>query len=451
MPFKVEAAVITQKGAAAQFNSDSININKKVLPREVAANGYKGAGTVSGKSFFALACAEVESCADAAVVSLNERSEQFLAESADVQNIFSEFHKDITGALTEMGHNSSAFSCALFYADENEVIISQTGSVKCFRYSGEKLYFVDPILADHEDALSQYGSCRFDDVKDGDLFFLLDENVADSLNNELLENIAIQCAGNTKVAVKLLLSKVDASLNAGAFVLKIFKSEDEAVAASVSPLVAEEKISASDVAENEAAVNVANEENKSVQKKSAGAKVAVVAVTAMLVVVLFVVGVFIGRYIKTVIGPVEESQSVVDETEGTTEETTVTTDETTVEAEETTDDESTSDETTTDAETTTRKSTQASSGSVVTTTRAPETTTRKPVSVETTTKKPAPAETTTKAAETTTVKTEESSTQKETTTSVQETLAETTTVAEEITTQDGSTETTASEQDSVVG
>ena len=221
MSFKVEAAVITRKGTAAQFNSDSININKKVLPREVSANGYKGAGTVSGKSFFALACAPVESCADAAVVSLNERSSEFLSDSADVQNSFADFFKDITGALTEMGHNSSAFSCALFYADEKEAVISQTGSVKCFRYSEEKLYFVDPMLEDHSDAMSQYGSCRFSDVKDGDLFFLLDENVAGALNNELLEEICKQCAGNTKVAVKLLLAKVNSELNAGAFVLKV--------------------------------------------------------------------------------------------------------------------------------------------------------------------------------------------------------------------------------------
>ena len=439
MPFKVEAAVITQKGTAAQFNSDSININKKVLPREVAANGYKGAGMVSGKSFFALACADVESCADAAVVSLNERSEQFLAPAADVQNIFSDFYRDITGALTEMGHNSSAFSCALFYADEKEVVISQTGSVKCFRYSEEKLYFVDPMLSDHADALSQYGSCRFDDVKDGDLFFLLDENVADSLNTELLEGIAKQCGGNTKIAVKLLLSKVDSSLNAGAFVLKVFKDE-AVVAAAENSSENKENAAAPAVAENNAVEKeAAGQIADTGKKKSAGSKVAAVAVAAMLVAVLFVVGVFIGRYLKTVIPPAEESQSVVEETQETTPETTteeVSTDETTTEAE------STVDETTTEEESTTRKSIQASSGSVVTTTRAPETTTKKPVSAETTTKKPAVAETTTKAAETTTAKVEETTTAKaeesttqEETTVAQETLAETTTVAAESTTQ----------------
>ena len=349
MPVKVEAAVITQKGTAAQFNSDSININKKVLPREVAANGYKGAGIVSGKSFFALACADVESCADAAVVSLNERSEQFLASSADVQDIFSDFYMDITGALTEMGHNSSAFSCALFYADEKSVVISQTGSVKCFRYSEEKLYFVDPILSDHADALSQYGCCRFEDVKNGDLFFLMDANVADSLNNELLESIANKCAGNTKVAVKLLMSKVDSALNAGAFVLKILKDEEEIIAPALNVAQAEETaVVPSTVTEDEETV----ENTETVKKKSVGSKVAAVAVAAMLVVVFFVVGVFIGRYLKTVIGPIEDILAIAEETSENTDETTTEAEEST---EETTEDESSADETTAEAESTTQE------------------------------------------------------------------------------------------------
>lgn len=445
MSFKVEAAVITQKGTSARFNSDSININKKVLPREVSANGYKGAGIVSGKAFFALAGAQVESCADAAVVSLNERSGEFLADSADVQNIFADFFKDITGALTEMGHNSSAFSCALFYADENEAIISQTGSVRCFRYSEEKLYFVDPILSDHTDALSQYGSCRFDDVKDGDLFFLLDENVADTLNNELLENICKQCAGNTKVAVKLLLSKVSSELNAGAFALKVLKSEEEVVGAE-TPVAADDENSASApvALTDEAVVNEDREVKK--EKKSVGSKAAVLAISAMLIVVLFVAGVFVGRYLKTVIAPAEDSQPAVEETQETTVETTEAAEETT---EETTEEESTADETTTEVESTTRKSTQASSGSVVTTTRAPETTTKKPVA-ETTTK--AASETTTKPEkETTTAKAEESTAQEETVTDAQEKPAETTTVAEEGTTHVDSAETTEVEQESIVG
>lgn len=414
MPFKVEAAVITRKGTSAQFNSDSININKKVLPREVSANGYKGAGTVSGKAFFALAGADVESCADAAVVSLNERSGQFLADAADVQNIFADFFKDITGALNEMGHSSSAFSCALFYADENEAVISQTGAVKCFRYSDEKLYFVDPILTDHSDALSQYGSCRFDDVKDGDLFFLLDENVAAALNNELLETVCKQCAGNPKIAVKLLLSRVSDELNAGAFALKVFKTEEDIAPIAVNTAEGEEKTAVAPVASE----NDIEENTKAPKKKSVGSKVALFAITVMLVVGFFVVGVFIGRYLKTVIGSENASQPVAEETQDATEATTDATKETTEETtEETTVDERTTDETTTESESTTRKSTQASSGSVVTTTRAPETTTKKPVTAETTTK---PVE-----QETTTAKTEESTTQAESATD-----AEQTTVAE---------------------
>ncbi len=365
MSFKVEAAVITRKGVSTQFNSDSININKKVLPREVSANGYKGAGAVVGKSFFALADARVESCADAAVVSLNERSEQFLLNSADVQNIFSDFFKDITGALTEMGHNSSAFSCALFYIDEQEVVISQTGSVKCFRYSQEKLYFVDPILEDHSDALSQYGSSRFDDVKDGDLFFLLDENVANALNNELLESICKQCEGNTKVAVKLLLSKVDTQLNAGAFVLKVSKDEEEVSSVAVKDAESEEKLIEIPInSENESDEDAEEEKNEKSGKKSLGYKVAVVLITAVLMVGFFIGGVYVGRYLRNFINSSEYSQSDVEESQAATDETAEATQETT---DETTVDESTTDETTVEKESTTQDDKTETTDSVQTT------------------------------------------------------------------------------------
>ena len=44
MSMKFEAAIITKKRTGEDFNTDSVNINGKILPREIIAEGYKGAG-----------------------------------------------------------------------------------------------------------------------------------------------------------------------------------------------------------------------------------------------------------------------------------------------------------------------------------------------------------------------------------------------------------------------
>ena len=54
MPMKVEAAIVTQKRPLALYNTDSVNVNGKVMPREVIKNGYKGSGILSGNVYFAL-------------------------------------------------------------------------------------------------------------------------------------------------------------------------------------------------------------------------------------------------------------------------------------------------------------------------------------------------------------------------------------------------------------
>ena len=66
MPMKVEAAIVTQKRAEASFNTDSVNVNGKVFPRDVIKNGYKGSGVLSGNAFFALASSDIDGFADAA-------------------------------------------------------------------------------------------------------------------------------------------------------------------------------------------------------------------------------------------------------------------------------------------------------------------------------------------------------------------------------------------------
>ena len=204
MPIKVEAAVVTQKKQNVPFNTDSVNINGKVLPREVIQNGYKGTGLMHGTVFFSISSSEIEGFADASVAAFNERAEAFHSPDAAAAEIITGYFKDSVYALGEMGHRSSELASSIFYASDDSVILAKTGNIQLYAYSKNGFAKVSPALFANVDGTSQYGICSFPSVAVGDIFLLVSPGVSQVLTDKDLDDICKAAEGSIKKIVNLI-------------------------------------------------------------------------------------------------------------------------------------------------------------------------------------------------------------------------------------------------------
>lgn len=211
MPMKVEAAVITQKGLNAEFNCDSVNINGKVLPREVILNGYKGAGVMSDSVFFALSHSDIEGFADAAVAAFNDRASGFVQSNA-APEIISGFFEDSISALKEMDKKSSDLVCSVLYACGRSVIIGKTGETSVYNYSQGTLSRIEPEKKLYDDGLASYGLNLFNNVVVDDLFILLSPGLSEVLTDKDIADICRISDGSVKKIVNLV-NKVSQAKN----------------------------------------------------------------------------------------------------------------------------------------------------------------------------------------------------------------------------------------------
>ncbi|MBQ6118434.1 MAG: hypothetical protein IJK98_04305, partial [Clostridia bacterium] len=209
MPIKVDAAVVTQKRENAAFNSDSVNINGKLLSREAVQNGYKGTGTMSGTVYFSLSSSDIEGFPDAAVAAFNECAEKFKDGSAAPSDVITGYFKDSVYALGEMGHRSSELVSSVLYLSGNTVIMAKSGNTQMYTYSADVLTKVTPALFATEDGAAQYGLCTFPSVSVDDIFLLLSAGVAQVLTDKDIDDICKLAGGSLKKLVNLL-SKVAA-------------------------------------------------------------------------------------------------------------------------------------------------------------------------------------------------------------------------------------------------
>ena len=236
MSIKVEAAVSTQKRQNAVFNSDSVNINGKILPREVVQNGYKGTGAMTGKSFFVLSSSGIEGFADAAVAAFNERSPYFEQPGADPSDIISGYFRDSVYALGEMGHKSSEITSAIMYNSDTAVIIAKTGNSQLYTYSSNGLVKVNPTLYQNEDGASHYGLCSFQTVLPGDIFLLLSPGCAQVLNDKELDDICKVSEGSVKKIVNLISKVAESKDGKGAVSVIAVKILEPTYTAPVPPV-----------------------------------------------------------------------------------------------------------------------------------------------------------------------------------------------------------------------
>lgn len=229
MPIKVEAAVVTQKQPSAAFNTDSININGKVFPREIIKNGYKGSGIISGNSYFVLSSSAVEGFADATVAAFNNRAKTFDV-SRDARNVFSGFYEDCRSALLNMDRDENQLKSACLYACGRKTVLACNYDSGLFMFRNGEFSEVNTEQA--QATVADYKNRVFSDITEGDIFLLVSSAVSEVLTQKDFGDICKISDGSVKKIVSLA-SKVALSKNpSGAvsvFAVKILETavEDE--------------------------------------------------------------------------------------------------------------------------------------------------------------------------------------------------------------------------------
>lgn len=227
MPIKVEAAVVTQKHPSAAFNTDSININGKVLPRETVKNGYKGSGIIGGNSYFVLTSSDVEGFADAAVTAFNNRAEIF-GVSRDARSVFSGFFEDCRSALLNMSREEKELSSVCLYARGRKAVLAANYENGLFLFRNGECLSVETKPA--EDTVADYSNAVLPDLTEGDIFLLLSPDAAKLLTQKDVADICKISDGSVKKIVSLISKVVlakDGCKAVGAFAIKILETAVE--------------------------------------------------------------------------------------------------------------------------------------------------------------------------------------------------------------------------------
>ena len=202
MPMKVEAAIVTQKRSEALYNTDSVNVNGKVMPREVIKNGYKGSGILSGSAYFAVTSSHVEGFADATVEAFNERAGLFSL-SRNPVSVFSGFFEDCRSALLKMNHLPEELVCTGFYGRGTSVVLVKNGDAKLYL---SRLGVCTPVTGEKvEDTTASFSGAEFRDVSEGDIFVLLGPGAAKVLGDREIEDILRISDGSVKRIVNYIL------------------------------------------------------------------------------------------------------------------------------------------------------------------------------------------------------------------------------------------------------
>ncbi len=267
MPMKVEAAVVTEKQAAAVFNTDSININGKTFPEEVLKNGYKGSGVVSGNVHFALASSMIEGFSGATVRAFEERADKFPV-TRDPKNIFSGFFEDCRSALLNMKKQAEELGCACLYASGRTITVAGNGDAGLYAMRFGSCSEV--ISEKAENTVADYNLAVISDVNENDIYILLSPAAAKALTVKDIDDICTVSDGSVKRIVSLISKVASANGAEGAVTVIAVKvletaSEKEISSAGFMPdFAAMEKMLYGDEAENNASEPVNAEGNTAV-------------------------------------------------------------------------------------------------------------------------------------------------------------------------------------------
>lgn len=215
MSMRFEAAVITKKRVGEEFNTDSVNINGKILPREIILNGYKGAGVIDDKAYFALNSSFVEGYSDASVASFEDFAVHFNEKSTTPITIINEYFRNTVSAINSLNHTSKEISIGAAYCGKRNVILGRSGDTSLYSYSGGILKKINPENSMHDDAKSNYGCYTIHDVTVNDIFLLISPGASASLSDKDIADICRVSDGSVKKIVNIIARVAEAKLSSG--------------------------------------------------------------------------------------------------------------------------------------------------------------------------------------------------------------------------------------------
>ena len=103
MQMLVDAALITKRAAAADFNTDSVNASGKIWPREIvhSENGIKAAGKSQGRPYYVLASAKEKGTAESAADLFRSCLSEFNADGSNYSVVISDFFQGVRKSVEQ--------------------------------------------------------------------------------------------------------------------------------------------------------------------------------------------------------------------------------------------------------------------------------------------------------------------------------------------------------------
>ncbi|MBR5409120.1 MAG: hypothetical protein IK104_00470 [Clostridia bacterium] len=209
MTMTVDAAIVSRKSAALDFNTDGINASGKIWPREVvhSEKGIRAAGVSKDRPFYVLASSASKGTAESAADLFKNCVEGFAEDGSNFADMIAEFFRAFAKVLVDSGFDSSDCDFSIFVGVNDKVYLAKMGTSKLYRIRDDFCEVVEPVKRGFPDGKSEYGVAVIDDVLVDDTFVLLTEKVAEALNEDLMEAIYKNAAGDIKKVVAQFASQ----------------------------------------------------------------------------------------------------------------------------------------------------------------------------------------------------------------------------------------------------
>ena len=211
MALTVEAAVVTKKGPANPFNTDSVNAAGKVWPAEIihGEKGVRVAGTNKGSPYYVLASSKTKGTAQSAADLFQNCVDKFNEDGSNCALMLSEYFNAFAKVLIESGFESSDCSFAVLAGFNDTVYVGKSGDSRLYTFCDEAFSEISPESKPFSDGKSSFGVAQCNAVKAGDLFILLPGAVASVFPDGLLKAACIKFGGDVRKIAAVIGSQAE--------------------------------------------------------------------------------------------------------------------------------------------------------------------------------------------------------------------------------------------------
>ena len=249
MSMSVETAVVSRRGAAKDFNTDSVNVSGKLWPNDVVhgEKGVRAAGTGTDRPYYVLASSDKKGTAESAASLFQSCVEKFSEDGSNDAVLIADYLKAFSKVLNETGFSSSDCDFSILTGVDDTVYIATAGVNKAYTFYDDTFIEIVPQQIGYADEKSSFGVAQCSNVKAGDIFILLPGKMVSALPAGLLEAVCKNAAGDVKKIVSLIASqaaKYGCKEAISAIVVKITDAQPAApkAAAEVPAVVAAEEV-----------------------------------------------------------------------------------------------------------------------------------------------------------------------------------------------------------------